>query len=109
MFGNQHHTEYLVMASSAEQLAELQTRRDAGTLSPHALDLNFLSQLNDMGDPLRRKDMDHATGPQAVVLNRQEFDTLGFICFVHASGEEMTIDADSMTEDALVIFPEEVG
>ena len=97
------------MATSAQQLAELERRRQLGELSRFPLDPNFLFQLNESGQPLRRSDLDHETGLQAVVLTRAELQTLGAITFMHSSGEEMTIEAASMRDHTLVIFPEEVG
>lgn len=97
------------MATAAEQLAELKRRRDAGELSLHDFDLNFIHALNETNQPLKRSDLDHATGVQAVVLDWQSFDMIGSITFIHAKHGKMTIDSDSLTEDCLVIFPEEVG
>lgn len=98
------------MASSAEQLAELQRRRAAGELSPYDFDLNFLFMLNEADGALKRADLDHSTGVQAVVLSKDDFDALGAITFIHAKHGEMTIGSDSLAEGGtLVIFPEEVG
>jgi hypothetical protein len=97
------------MATGAEQLAELQRRRGAGELSPHDLDFSFLYELNETGGVLKRSDLDHPTGPQAVVLDRQAMEALGSLTFVSAKHGEMTINEQSLTDDLIVIFPEEVG
>ena len=118
-----HQTEARAAASEVltprqRKLAELDARRrehiesDRGAekLSDYDLDLNFLWQLNGEGLPLTRKDLNHATGNQAVVLRFEDFETLGSIDFIHSSGERMVIEAESLSpDDVLILYPEELG
>ncbi len=59
---------------------------------------------------LTKKDLEHETGNQAVVLSKNDFDRLGSIEFVHASGEIMMIESESLQEgDVLILYPHELG
>ncbi len=93
-----------------KKLQELAKRRETKELSPYDFDLNFLWQLKEAGEPLRRKDLDHQTGIQAVVLNREDFDTLVRLDFVHRTGERMQIEPESLDgDDVLILYPEDLG
>ena len=92
------------------KLRQLAAKREANELSEHAVDLNVVFQLNVAGLPLTRRDMVHETGDQALVLTRQDFDVLGSLDFIHASGERMVIEAESLDpDDVFILYPDEVG
>lgn len=84
---------------------KLAARRESGEIDQHDYDLNEIFMLNDNGLPLRRSDV----GKQAVVLSRADFVQLGNITFIHASGEEMTVEADSLNDPVFILFPEDLG
>ena len=99
-----------VRARRAQKLTELSAEREAKKLSPHDFDLNFIFQLNEAGLPLTRKDMLHETGNQALVLTREDLETLGCLDFIHVSGERMLIEPESLDpDDVFVLYPHEVG
>lgn len=89
---------------------ELARRREAKEISQFDFDLNFIFSLNETGFPLKRKDLEHKTGIQAVVINREELETLGCLDFITASGERMLIEPESLREgDVLILYPEDLG
>jgi len=99
-----------VPARKAQKLAGLSARRETHELSPHDFDLNFIYQLNEAGLPLTRRDMQHQTGNQALVLTRDELETLGYLDFIHASGKRTVIWPSSLDpDDVLILYPDEVG
>ena len=70
---------------------------------------NFIYQLNQIGNPLTRKDMLHETGNQAIVP-REDLEILGGLEFIHISGERMLIELDSLhPDDVFILYPHEVG
>ena len=90
--------------------AELSRRREVKEISPHNFDLNFIFRLNEIDAPLTRKDVVHETGNQPVVIDREELEALGCIDFIHASGERMVVEAESLRDgDVLILYPEELG
>ncbi|MBI2117667.1 hypothetical protein HYT95_02095 [Candidatus Peregrinibacteria bacterium] len=96
--------------SYEEKLRWLARRREAHEISPHDFDLNFIFQLNQVNAPLTRRDLNHETGTQAVVLNREDMDALGCLDFIHRSGERMLIEPESLAEgDVLILYPEDLG
>ena len=99
-----------VVARRKQKFQEISSRREAKEISPFDFDLNFIFQLNEAGMPLTRKDMQHETGGQAVVLTRQDFDALGCLDFIHSSGERLLIEPESLDpNDVLILYPDEVG
>lgn len=99
-----------LVPSTEEMLRELSCRREAGELSPHNFDLNFIFQLNQIGAPLTRRDLNHKTGTQAVVVTRDDLEALGCLDFIHYSGERMLIGPESLQKDSiLVLYPEDLG
>lgn len=98
-----------------KMLRELARRREAKEISPYDFDLLFLSQCNKLAClgkipiPLKRRDLDHKTGIQAVVLTRDDMEVLGFLDFIHSSGERMLIEPESLSEgDVLILYPEDL-
>ncbi len=87
--------------------AELQARREAGEISPHDFDLNFIAQLNEMGEPLQFTDLIHQTGKQAVVISREQMEILGGFSFIARDGQTITVEPESVEEE-LILFPEEL-
>ena len=99
-----------VLGRKEQKLKELAAKREAKELSPYDFDLNFIFRLNESGLPLTRKDMLHETGNQALVLTREDFEILGCLDFIHASGERMLIEPESLDpNDVFVLYPHEVG
>ena len=89
---------------------ELVQRREAGLVSPHDFDLNFIFQLNQINAPLTRRHLRHESGNQAVVLTRDGFDSLGYIDFIHKSGERIRIERDDLDKyDVLILYPSDLG
>lgn len=74
-------------------------------ISPHDCDPNFLFQLQQAEMPLSRNDLQN----QPVVLTREELDTLGYIDIVLANGEEVRVEAASLNDEILILFPDELG
>ncbi len=99
-----------VLARKEQKLGVLSAKRESKELSPYDFDLNYIYQLNEAGLPLTRKDMLHETGNQALVLTREDFEVLGCLDFIHASGERMVIEAESLDpKDVFILYPHEVG
>lgn len=99
-----------LVPSTEEMLRELSRRREAKELSSHDFDLNFIFQLNQIGAPLTRRDLDHTTGIQAVVVTRDDLEALGGLDFIHYSGERRLIDPESLQKGSvLVLYPEDLG
>ena len=72
--------------------------------------LDSIFQLSQMELPLSRKDLEHKTGLQAVVLTREDIEDLGVIDFIHSSGERMMIEPESLKhDDVLILYPEDLG
>ena len=98
------------LARKAQQLAELSARRETKELSPYDFDLNFIYQLNVAGSPLTRKDMQHETGNQALVLTRDDLRILGSLSFISASGKRVVIRPENIDpNDVFILYPDEVG
>lgn len=94
------------LSPKERKLQKLRERRESGTLDPYDLDLNFLFQLQQAGDPLTRNDLKN----QAVVLTREDFDQLGSMEILLANGESIVIDSESLPEDdVLIMYPEDLG
>lgn len=92
------------------KLRELERRREAKEIGPHDFDLNFIFQLNSINAPLHYSDLRHERGWQAVVLTRDDMETLGCLDFIHRSGERMLIEPESLSEgDVLILYPEDLG
>lgn len=99
-----------VASRGAQKLKDLAAKREAQEISPYDLDLNFIFQLNEGGFPLRRTDMLHETGYQALVLTHDDLDALGYVDFIHASGERILIEPDSLDpRDVLILYPSDLG
>lgn len=93
-----------------KKLRGLSDRREANEISPYDFDLNFVFQLNQIDAPLTRRDLNHETGVQAVVLTREDLEALGCLDFIHSSGERMLIEPESLREgDVLILYPEDLG
>jgi hypothetical protein len=100
----------VVLKRREQQLKELSAKREAKELSPHDFDLNFIFQLNEVGLPLTRKDMHHETGDQALVLTRENLEELEGLDFIHASGEIVSIEPESLDpNDVFILYPDEMG
>ncbi|MFA6082451.1 MAG: hypothetical protein WC773_03515 [Patescibacteria group bacterium] len=85
------------------KLAEL---RESGEIEPEDFPIDTLLQLNEYDQPVARKD----AGNQAIVINPGQFEELGYIDFVGAGGELITLDfEDQVTTHPLIIFPSELG
>ena len=98
------------LPSREEKLCELERHREAKEVSPHDFDLNFIFQLNQIDAPLTRRDLNHETGTQAVVLSREDMEALGCLDFIHRSGERMLTEPESLSEgDVLILYPEDLG
>lgn len=93
-----------VMELSPDEV-KLQQKRESGELSPHDFDLNEVFSLVGAGIPITQAEL----GNQALVLLRAQFQELGAIDIVLINGEEITIDADSLTGRSLIIFPEDLA
>lgn len=91
-----------------ERRMELSRRRESKELSPFDFDLNFIFQLNEAGQPLARRDLTHQTGTQAVVLTREDLETLGGFTYVDRSGALIDVESESVPHE-LILFPEDVG
>ena len=99
-----------VLARKEQKLKELSAMREANELSPYDFDLNYIFQLNEAGLPLTRNDLLHETGNQALILSREDFETLGCLDFIHVSGERMLIEPESLDpNDVFILYPHEVG
>lgn len=89
---------------------DLAERREQKELSPFDFDLNFIFQLNQINAPLRASDLRHETGWQALVLTRDDLETLGCLDFISRNGERMMIEPESLSsDDALILYPEDLG
>jgi hypothetical protein len=100
----------LSRARAAEKRQELQEKREAGEISQHNVALDVLEELAHYNMPLRRKDMKDETGYRPVVLSRSDMDHLCVFSFIHASGDQMDIEAESLPEgDVFILYPDEVG
>lgn len=77
-------------------------------LEPTNYDLIELSKLREKGRPLSKKEL----GNRALVMSRQDLEALGFLEIVLGSGEKIVIDPEDTgfdDEDALIVFPEDLG
>jgi hypothetical protein len=99
-----------VLQRREEKLAELAEHREKGKLSPFDLDLNDVAQLMKTGGTLTRRDMQHESGLQALVLTRADFDVIGTLKFVHRSYGELSIEPQSLhSDDVLILYPRQVA
>lgn len=90
--------------------AELLRRREMNEVSPHNFDLNFIFRLNEMDQPLTRDNLVSETGNHAVVLTRDDLDTLGCVDFIHVSGTRIVLEPEQLRNgDVLILYPEELG
>jgi len=96
-------------AQIAEQnLQELARRREAGELEPTDYEVNYLFYLQQMDQPVTRKEV----GNRAIVIKPEEFEGLGYLEIVLPTGEKIVLDFTEETFDKrspLIIFPEELG
>jgi hypothetical protein len=96
-------------AQIAEQnLQELARRREAGELEPTDYEVNYLLYLQQMDQPVTRKEV----GNRAIVIKPEEFEGLGYLEIVLPTGERIVLDFTEETFDKnspLIIFPEELG
>ncbi|PIR71053.1 MAG: hypothetical protein COU44_01705, partial [Candidatus Nealsonbacteria bacterium CG10_big_fil_rev_8_21_14_0_10_40_24] len=86
----------------------LARRREAGELAPYDYEVIYIQYLQQDGEPVTLKDVEN----HAIVINPDEFETLGFIEFVKANGEIINIDFTDEGFDRshpLIIFLEELG
>jgi hypothetical protein len=89
---------------------ELREKREKKELSPFDFDLNFLYQLAQADAPLTRKDLEHETGLQAVVLTRADLDTLGGFDIIYSNGERISIEPEQLGKtDVLILYPSDLG
>ncbi len=85
---------------------KLQELRERGELAPHDFDLNELYQFIENRIPLTAA----LLGKQAVVLTRGQFEQLGgYLDITLPGGEEICVEAESMNEPILIIFPGDLG
>ena len=96
-------------AQIAEQnLQELARRREAGELEPTDYEVNYLLYLQQMDQPVTRKEV----GNRAIVIKPEEFEGLGYLEIVLPTGERIVLDFTEETFDKkspFIIFPEELG
>lgn len=91
-------------------IQELKEKREKGEIAVVDFDLNTLSRLNDMDLPLRRRDLETQPLGQALVLTQEDLEKLGYIDFIHVTGERMVIESDSLPLGRLtVIYPTDLG
>lgn len=96
-----------------QQQKELLRRKEAGELEPYDYEKFYIWWIQGKnepktGRPVTRKDVEN----HAIVINPDEFETLGFIEFVKANGEIINIDFTDEGFDRshpLIIFLEELG
>ncbi len=89
-------------------MSRLSERKEAGELDKHDFGIRELADHRITGEPVTKS----RVGNRAIVVTQDEFDDLGYIEFVSASGEVMLIEADVTgyeSSDRLIIFPEELG
>lgn len=87
---------------------ELTRRIEAGELDKNPYELNYLVYLQNMDEPLTRRDI----GNQAVVITQKGLEQLGYLEIVLASGQKTVIDPEDTgygPDDPIIIFPEELG
>lgn len=87
---------------------ELARRREDGELAPYDYEVNYIWYLQQMGEPVRRKDIEN----HAILIRPDEFETLGYLKFIDVNGKEVIIDFTDENFDnnnPLIIFPEELG
>jgi len=87
---------------------ELARRKEAGEIEKDDYELNYLHYLQQLGEPLTRKDV----GKRALVITQRDLETLGYLEFISANGERIVIDSNDTgygEDDPLIIFPEELG
>jgi hypothetical protein len=54
--------------------------------------------------------MHHETGDQALVLTRENLEELEGLDFIHASGEIVSIEPESLDpNDVFILYPDEMG
>ncbi len=95
-----------VRARKAEKLRRLAEHREAIEVSEHDLDLNLLFQLNNVNLPLTRREMNN----EAVVVTREDLETLRGLDFIHVSGQRMKIEPEYLNpNDVLILYPWEVA
>ncbi|PIR53079.1 hypothetical protein COU76_03060 [Candidatus Peregrinibacteria bacterium CG10_big_fil_rev_8_21_14_0_10_49_10] len=91
-------------------LARWRGEESAEQISPYDFDCNFLWNLAEADSPLKRSDLIHETGLQAVVLNKEDLEEIGGFDILLASGERISIEPESLqADDVLIIYPHELG
>jgi hypothetical protein len=88
--------------------AELARRKEAGELDELDYEIYQLGYLQELGQPLTRKDL----GRQALVLTQEGLKTLGYLDILRPDGNILTIDPEVTgyePDDLHIIFPEELG
>jgi len=106
--GQKHSPEEEKDHFAEQQQQELARRREAGELAPYDYEVIYIQYLQQDGEPVTLKDVEN----HAIVINPDEFETLGFIEFVKANGEIINIDFTDEGFDRshpLIIFLEELG
>ncbi len=90
-----------------QQQQELVRRRETGELAADSYDVNVIYYHQKSNTSVTRKDV----GDQAIVINPDAFEALGYIEIIRADGETMIIDSTDKGFDKypLIIFPEELG
>ncbi|KKT74323.1 MAG: hypothetical protein UW69_C0040G0013 [Microgenomates group bacterium GW2011_GWA2_44_7] len=93
------------------KLKELASRRERGKVSKNDYELNYLAYLIEMGESLRRSDLQPREEPgEAVVLESWQFAELGTLMITLKTGQRIIIDSDDFPPDnVLIIYPDDLG
>ncbi|MCL5407588.1 MAG: hypothetical protein M1429_03775 [Patescibacteria group bacterium] len=85
---------------------ELTRRRELGELDSADYEINYLFYLQELGMPISKEDVKN----QAIVINPDQFEVLGYIDLVNTDGESITIDFDDVDSSRpFILFPEDLG
>lgn len=109
-----------VARAALDPLQRLKQLRESKEISPHDFDLNELLQHAKHGEPLRRRDLAHSTGEQALVLSSAELDVLwDELCdcgmeaapieYIDRSGKRVAVTEELFSGNVFVLLPEDLG
>jgi|GEM_PF-2277104 len=87
----------------------LKERREAGEISPFDVDKIELFNYSQGDVPLQRKDLQSATGEQAVVLTREDMNFLVDLYYIDKKGRRIELHLDEFPGDVFILFPDDLG
>ncbi|MDO8512980.1 MAG: hypothetical protein Q7S37_00535 [bacterium] len=104
--GLEDHEEHEVNEAKVDPVQELARRREAGEIDPIDFRFDDLQWFRARQEPIERSSANN----QAIVIDPEGQEILGYIEYVNAEGTVVTEDFENVSEgQTFILFPDDLG